>query len=209
MDTGTNRSVRTTWAAIVAVLVQAGCASTAVITRSAPAQHAPVRRLVLIEVDGPIDWIRFLDEIRADGLFEIEDASDVGIRLSELGEGDIGEAARRFRAERPADVYVRLGVTYERGYYHPIHAEYDYGWETSRIDVAMRDATTGRLLANLSATESEDWASSDSFRRPVEVRPPWVAAEIATAKAIDAAAKLSLKNLEGRLQNAQAVSGRE
>jgi hypothetical protein len=198
-DIGTKRAVRTVYAVVFATaFFVAGTRS----IQGQPHGSAPLR-IVLVEADASIDRARFLNALRKSAIVETGDASNNGVKLADLGEGDIGEVGRHFRMEWPADVYVRLGVTHDDGYYHGIQTsiptEDDYGWETCRIDVAVRDGKTGRLLANFSTTQAEDWASSDSLRGRAEVRPPWVAANAATAKALDAAARLSLKNLGGRL----------
>jgi len=174
----------------------------------------PWRRLVLVEYSAP-DWVaeRFMDRVRHAGSFEIEGPAEDPIPLASLGEGDVGPAASEFRSRWPADVYVSLSASFDSGFYHPIRSEGDYGWINCDLRVAMRDARTGRLLANFVASGYGDYRDTpDVFESPGRIGrvirglggpPPSEAEETAGQEAADAAVRELVPRLREALLRQQ------
>lgn len=167
------------------------CGPTVSVNRLVPAPYnlGPARKLVLVETTGNREprlraTSRFLEDVRADGVFAIADASHAGVPLSELGEGDAARMARRFRDEWPADVYVRIEVAdvSSRKKSETRKEKTKSGEEVERtryfaeasctVGVRLVDARTGRLLASFQADEFRTTrrhdAWDDGLRREAE-----------------------------------------
>jgi hypothetical protein len=168
-------------AAVVLVLTIAGCGPSVSVTRLVPPPYnlGPARKLVLVEVVGPGRWRSdasryFHDAVASGGVFQLENATGAGIRLSLLGEGEAARTAKAFRSEWPADVYVGLdvsGVTSKmRSKKEKVKAK--DGTETERtrywaegtceVELTLLDARTGALLARYSTDETRTTSRSDS-----------------------------------------------
>ena len=171
--------------------VVGGCGPSIGVMRLVPAPYnlGPARRLVLVEAAGSHGAraraaSQFLEDVRADGLFTIADATHEGVPLSTLGEGEAARTAKGFRADWPADVYARIEVTNlsswkkseTRKEKTKSGEEVDkvrfWAEATSALDVRLVDARTGQLLADYRASgvgrsgRRDGW--EESLRREAE-----------------------------------------
>lgn len=99
------------------VLVTA-CGPRVTLTRVAPAPYnlGPVRTLLLVEARGnrtalPRFVTAFASTVNTSGFHQLTDQRTAGGRLSTLKLGDAAPAARTFRGQWPADVYVGVDLT--------------------------------------------------------------------------------------------------
>ena len=103
---------------IAVLLFVSGCGPRVTLTRVAPAPYnlGPVRTLGLVETRGsrgplPRFVSAFVSTVRTSGFHQLTDLRTAGGRLVTLRLGDAVPAARAFRAQWPADVYVGLDLT--------------------------------------------------------------------------------------------------
>jgi hypothetical protein len=160
------------------LLLLTACAPTITFTRRAPAQRSlgPARRLVLVEADSEIrDLVvpRLIDEVHADGAFEIADASSLGVRLSDLGEGVVSADADCFRVDWPADVYVGVKIVSLPSKDFPYYFRHESEGVTEDIicelELTMADARTGRPVASIATKGKAESVTTFSLER--EDRP--------------------------------------
>jgi hypothetical protein len=92
------------FAAILATVVLTACGPAVTVHSFSPAPQnlGRARRIVLVAGSPESVSTRFKDEIRADGIFDVEDSRASLIRLDDLGEGELTGDAKSFRAEWPA-----------------------------------------------------------------------------------------------------------
>jgi hypothetical protein len=168
-------------AVAAAVLAAAGCGPSVSVTRLVPPPYnlGPARQLVLVEVDGPGRWrsdaiASFRETVASGGVFRLAIATQAGVRLSLLGEGEAARTAKAFRSEWPADVYVGLdvsGVTSKmRTKKEKVKAK--DGTETERtrywaegtceVELTLLDARTGTLLARYTTDETRTTSRAEA-----------------------------------------------
>ena len=168
-------------AGAVAVLVAAGCGPSVSVTRLVPPPYnlGPARQLVLVEVGGPARWrsdaiASFRGTVAAGGVFQLAIATQAGVRLSLLGEGEAARTAKAFRGEWPADVYVGLDVSGVTSTMRTkkekvktkdgTRTERTRYWAegTCEVELTLLDARTGALLARYTTDETRTTSRSDS-----------------------------------------------
>jgi tetratricopeptide (TPR) repeat protein len=168
-------------AAAAVALLSAGCGPSVSVSRMVPPPYnlGPARRLVLVEVDGPSRWRSealsfFRDAVASGGVFRLADASGAGVHLSLLGEGEAARAAKAFRREWPADVYVGLDVSdvTSRLRTKKEKVKAKDGTETERtrtwaegtceVELTLLDGRTGARLARYTTDETRTTPRTDS-----------------------------------------------
>ncbi|MCM3877735.1 MAG: hypothetical protein NEA02_15120, partial [Thermoanaerobaculia bacterium] len=159
--------------ALVSALVLSGwaCGPAVTVTHLEPAPYnlGPARRFVLVEVGGSFSAETrvarsCLEQVAGGGVLSIQDATRENVRLAALGSGMAARAAKEFRRNWPADVYVGLGVDlqshdrFERRKKKTDDLETEVIRHFAEADCELRvrllDAEGGRELATFSVAQS-------------------------------------------------------